>query len=196
MRTLSDEQLTQVQQMTPAEYRESWAWTHLMLRGEPEAKALPVAYLQTTPNQRQPGQPGAASGQGLPRPHCTWLSWKSAGMLRLQFADEKVIHRPAAGSHVWQPDRFCPDRKYAVFSPGHGPFGNLKVCRPPGGPHLSRAHIAKCQVWQPDRFSLPLPVSFWRARANTAHAKTGSDGPVRYCRRFPPSLPCSRAPVL
>src|SRR5205823_11063107 len=27
------EQLSQVQQMSPAEYREAWAWVHLMLRG-------------------------------------------------------------------------------------------------------------------------------------------------------------------
>ncbi len=29
------EQLTDVQQMNPAEYREAWAWTHLMLRSTP-----------------------------------------------------------------------------------------------------------------------------------------------------------------
>jgi hypothetical protein len=47
------EGLSQVQQMTPAEYRESWAWVHLMLRDKPEAKAVLVNYLQqlrTTPN--------------------------------------------------------------------------------------------------------------------------------------------------
>ena len=40
------EQLSQVQQMTPAEYREAWAWVHLMLRDKPEAKAVLVHYLQ------------------------------------------------------------------------------------------------------------------------------------------------------
>ena len=49
------EQLTQVQQMTPAEYRESWAWTHLMLRGKPEAKAVLVAYLQRLRTNPNPG---------------------------------------------------------------------------------------------------------------------------------------------
>jgi hypothetical protein len=47
------EQLSQVQQMSPAEYREAWAWVHLMLRDKPEAKAALVGYLQqlrTTPN--------------------------------------------------------------------------------------------------------------------------------------------------
>jgi len=40
------EQLADVQQMNPAEYRESWAWTHLMLRSTPQARAALVAYLQ------------------------------------------------------------------------------------------------------------------------------------------------------
>lgn len=47
------EQLTQVQQMSPSEYRESWAWVHLMLRGSPAARQVLLQYLQqlrTTPN--------------------------------------------------------------------------------------------------------------------------------------------------
>jgi hypothetical protein len=47
------EQLSQVQQMTPAEYREAWAWVHLMLRSGPAAKAVLTGYLQqlrTIPN--------------------------------------------------------------------------------------------------------------------------------------------------
>jgi hypothetical protein len=47
------EQLSQVQQMTPAEYREAWAWVHLMLHDRPEAKKVLLHYLQqlrTTPN--------------------------------------------------------------------------------------------------------------------------------------------------
>jgi hypothetical protein len=40
------EQLSQVQQMNPSEYREAWAWVHLMLRDKPEAKAVLVSYLQ------------------------------------------------------------------------------------------------------------------------------------------------------
>ena len=31
-----NQQLLDVQQMNPAEYREAWAWVHLMLRSEPE----------------------------------------------------------------------------------------------------------------------------------------------------------------
>lgn len=47
------EQLTQVHQMSPSEYRESWAWVHLMLRGSPAARQVLLQYLQqlrTTPN--------------------------------------------------------------------------------------------------------------------------------------------------
>jgi hypothetical protein len=39
------EQLSQVQQMAPAEYREAWAWAHLLLHGKPQAKELLLAYL-------------------------------------------------------------------------------------------------------------------------------------------------------
>jgi hypothetical protein len=39
------EKLGDVQQMTPAEYREAWAWTHLMLRTTPGAKQVLLAYL-------------------------------------------------------------------------------------------------------------------------------------------------------
>ncbi len=49
------ERLTQVDDMKPAEYRESWAWVHLMLRGKPEARALLLAYLQQLRGTRPPG---------------------------------------------------------------------------------------------------------------------------------------------
>jgi hypothetical protein len=47
------EELKEVQQMTPAEYREAWAWVHLLLQGNPDARSALIAYLQqlrTTPN--------------------------------------------------------------------------------------------------------------------------------------------------
>jgi hypothetical protein len=40
------EQLSQVEQMKPAEYREAWAWVHFMLQSSPEAKRVLVGYLQ------------------------------------------------------------------------------------------------------------------------------------------------------
>jgi|SRR5262245_27317300 len=49
------ERLGQVQQMTPAEYREAWAWVHLMLRGRPEAKPMLLAYLQQLRTTDKPG---------------------------------------------------------------------------------------------------------------------------------------------
>jgi hypothetical protein len=49
------EQLSQVQQMTPAEYREAWAWVHLMLHGKPEARAVLTNYLQQLRTNPTPG---------------------------------------------------------------------------------------------------------------------------------------------
>jgi hypothetical protein len=49
------EQLTKVEQMTPAEYREAWAWVHLMLQSKPEAKAVLLAYLQQLRVTDKPG---------------------------------------------------------------------------------------------------------------------------------------------
>ena len=49
------EQLSQVQQMCPAEYREAWAWVHLMLRGNAEAKEVLLAYLRQLRTNSNPG---------------------------------------------------------------------------------------------------------------------------------------------
>jgi hypothetical protein len=61
------EQMTQVAQMTPAEYREAWAWVHLMLRGPSEGKIALLAYLQqlrstATPGPLQPRLTAAVPG--------------------------------------------------------------------------------------------------------------------------------------
>jgi hypothetical protein len=40
------EGLSEVKDMGQEEYREAWAWVHLMLRGQPEARAVLLAYLQ------------------------------------------------------------------------------------------------------------------------------------------------------
>ncbi len=65
------EQLTDVQQMNPAEYREAWAWTHLMLRTTPQARQVLVAYLQ---DLRTTSRPGTLR----PRLEKTFLSLDSA----------------------------------------------------------------------------------------------------------------------
>lgn len=49
------ELLTQVQHMTPADYREAWAWVHLMLRGRPEARPVLLTYLQALRSNPNPG---------------------------------------------------------------------------------------------------------------------------------------------
>jgi hypothetical protein len=49
------EQLQDVQQMTPTEYREAWAWVHLMLHSSPSARQVLVAYLQELRANPQPG---------------------------------------------------------------------------------------------------------------------------------------------
>src|SRR5262245_60156179 len=49
------EQLSQVQQMNPAEYREAWAWVHLMLRSKPDAKQVLLAYVKQLRTTANPG---------------------------------------------------------------------------------------------------------------------------------------------
>ena len=39
------EKLTQVREMTAADYREAWAWTHFLLRGSPTGRGLLLRYL-------------------------------------------------------------------------------------------------------------------------------------------------------
>jgi hypothetical protein len=52
------EALKEVDQMNPGEYRESWAWVHLMLRTRPEAKTVLLSYLQQLRGVRRPEQLG------------------------------------------------------------------------------------------------------------------------------------------
>jgi hypothetical protein len=49
------EGLDKVAQMNPAEYREAWAWVHLMLRTRPEARTVLLSYLQQLRGKRHPG---------------------------------------------------------------------------------------------------------------------------------------------
>jgi hypothetical protein len=49
------EGLTQIQEMTPAEYRESWAWVHLMLRTNPQTRKVLLEYLHSMRNTAEPG---------------------------------------------------------------------------------------------------------------------------------------------
>ncbi len=49
------EGLTEVQDMTPTEYRESWAWVHLMLHSKAEARRVLIAYLRELRTNPHPG---------------------------------------------------------------------------------------------------------------------------------------------
>jgi hypothetical protein len=49
------EKLTLVREMTPADYREAWAWVHFMLRGSPQAKTILLNYLQQLRVTKDPG---------------------------------------------------------------------------------------------------------------------------------------------
>jgi hypothetical protein len=49
------EKLKEVPDMTPAEYRESWAWVHFMLRGNPRARPVLIAYLRELRITSKPG---------------------------------------------------------------------------------------------------------------------------------------------
>ncbi len=49
------ERLTQVKDMSPADYREAWAWTHMMLHGSPEVRKVLLDYLQELRHTPNPG---------------------------------------------------------------------------------------------------------------------------------------------
>jgi hypothetical protein len=49
------EQLTEVEQMTAAEYREAWAWVHLMLHSNEEARKVLIGYLHELQKTKSPG---------------------------------------------------------------------------------------------------------------------------------------------
>jgi hypothetical protein len=69
------EQMVQVQQMTPAEYREAWAWVHLMLRGRADAKAVLTEYLQTLRSNPNPGLLAPRLSAVYPNPESTLVEY-------------------------------------------------------------------------------------------------------------------------
>ena len=62
------EAMSQVEQMTPTEYREAWAWVHLLLRGHPDGRALLVSYLQQLRTNPNPGPLGPRIAALYPLP--------------------------------------------------------------------------------------------------------------------------------
>jgi hypothetical protein len=65
------ERLTQVDEMNPAEYREAWAWVHLMLNSQPEARTALLSYLQQLRGSRSPGHLGPKLEKVFPDPEKT-----------------------------------------------------------------------------------------------------------------------------
>ncbi len=61
------EELSQVQHMTPAEYRESWAWVHLML-STPEAKSVLLKHIQQLRTNPNPGPLAPRLAEVFPKP--------------------------------------------------------------------------------------------------------------------------------
>jgi hypothetical protein len=62
------ESLREVDQMTPTEYREAWAWVHFMLRGRPEAKTVLVTYLHHLRGTTTPAPFGPRLAAAMPDP--------------------------------------------------------------------------------------------------------------------------------
>jgi hypothetical protein len=62
------ERLTEVDQMKRPEYREAWAWVHLMLDSTPPARAVLVAYLQQLRDKANPGPLRPKLAEVFPNP--------------------------------------------------------------------------------------------------------------------------------
>jgi hypothetical protein len=62
------EKMEDVREMYRPEYREAWAWVHLMLHSRPEAKAVLLTYLQELRGNRNPGQLGPRLAAVSPSP--------------------------------------------------------------------------------------------------------------------------------
>ena len=48
-------QLSMHEQMTPGEYREAWAWVHLMLHTNEDARKVLISYLRELRTTKEPG---------------------------------------------------------------------------------------------------------------------------------------------
>lgn len=63
------ERVGQVSQMEKPEYRESWAWVHFLLRGDPRGKAALLDYMQQLRENPNPGQLLPRLREAVPDPH-------------------------------------------------------------------------------------------------------------------------------
>jgi hypothetical protein len=85
------EGLKEVNDMGPAEYREAWAWVHLMLRSRPEAKTVLLSYLQQLRGKRHPG----LLGPKLARVYETMDESLVEHLVSLENEAERMVVRPA-----------------------------------------------------------------------------------------------------
>ena len=83
------EQLDQVAQMKPAEYREAWAWVCLMLHGKHEVKTVLLSYIQQLRTERNPGPL---------RPHLREILPDPEEALEKYIAQLDAAQRPSATS--------------------------------------------------------------------------------------------------
>jgi hypothetical protein len=63
------EKIGQVEQMEKPEYRESWAWVHFLLRGDPQARSALLEYLQLLRQDPNPGPLLPRLREAVPDPH-------------------------------------------------------------------------------------------------------------------------------
>ena len=77
------EGLRQVDEMNPAEYREAWAWVHLLLHSDPDAKTALLSYLQQLRGTRAPGTLGEKLDRVFTDPNKTFVDHLAALEARL-----------------------------------------------------------------------------------------------------------------
>ena len=77
------EGLKQVDEMNPAEYREAWAWVHLMLHSDAEAKTALLSYLQQLRGTRAPSALGEKLGKVFTDANKTFADHLAAIEVRL-----------------------------------------------------------------------------------------------------------------
>jgi hypothetical protein len=81
---------TEVDKMNRPEYREAWAWVHLMLRSRPEAKAVLISYLQQLKSGHEPGLLLARLADVIPVPEDAL----EKHLARLEEADRATSAKP------------------------------------------------------------------------------------------------------
>jgi hypothetical protein len=96
------EELTDVSQMRPAEYREAWAWVHLLLRSTPAVRQVLLTYLHELRSNPRPGPLGPRLRMVLPDPDAALLR-HLADLAQLSAASS--FPRSPHRADCWQPAR-------------------------------------------------------------------------------------------